>query len=88
MAQLDKSQPISIEWDGTPERAAQIDTWARDSALIARWQAPRGDDPARVLVERDFPHSNSWEPVPVGAWIVRASRDQAAWLSIRQAPAA
>lgn len=69
-----------IRWDGTERRAAEIDVFTRNSALLARWQwSPLlPDQEARVLVEPeedDITRSAEWMIVPVGAVISRLVRD-------------
>lgn len=58
-------------WNGKPERAAEIQEWARNAALLPRWQWSPGDEYARVLVERPFPQSAEWVPLTVGAIVRR-----------------
>lgn len=69
--------PREMVWNGTAERAHEIDLWARNSALVSRWQwrSELPDQPARVLVETEG-ESAVWEIVPVGATIERHSDDE------------
>ena len=79
----DDRPPRRMTWDGTPERAREIDTWARNSALVSRWQW-RGElpaEPARVLLEHPDT-SSAWEIVPVGAVVYRDSDDADAPLGL------
>lgn len=63
--------PRRMLWDGTPERAREIDTWARDSALLPRWQWTPDGGEARVLVQRPYPDSAEWVVTPAGSVIRR-----------------
>lgn len=68
-----------IVWTGHPRRAAEIDEYTRDSALIPRWQYnPALHTDARMLVqpeEGDLTRSAEWQIVPVGSVISRLVRD-------------
>jgi hypothetical protein len=61
-------------WNGQPERAAEINQWARDSAFNARWQwrPDQPSQPARVLIQLDGDQGGQeWAPVPLGGVIRR-----------------
>lgn len=64
-----------IVWDGTPARAQAIEGYARNSALLVRWQwRPGVDETARVLEEPeegDLTRSSEWVVVPIGATVYR-----------------
>jgi hypothetical protein len=64
-------QVQEMMWDGTQERSEEIETWARNADLMPRWFWRPGSV-ARLLVEREFPESASWEIVPVGSTVRRA----------------
>jgi hypothetical protein len=68
------SEPRSVRWEGTPDSATRIAEWARNAALLARWQWSPGQE-ARVHVERPYPDSSEWVIVPVGAVIRRVAVD-------------
>jgi hypothetical protein len=65
--------PRFMTWDGSPEKAAKIGEWARDDALLERFQyRPGVDEVARVLtrhVDGVTSGSFAWAVVVPGARI-------------------
>jgi len=78
---------LSIRWTGSKGNAQEIVDWARGEGGNTRFQPPISvDQPARVLVEREHPHSAEWVACPVGATIHRESTADDARLSVELPP--
>jgi hypothetical protein len=76
-------KPDSMVWDGTNQTAREIRMWSRDGAGNLRFDwVPTLHEPdqARVLVQRPFPGSPSWDFAPVGTTIVRRDETEDAEL--------
>jgi hypothetical protein len=84
-----RDKPAQKTWDGTEERAHEIDQWARDAALLPYAAVTRPDRNAAagspeagwlLKIQTPVPASDGggtvWKPVPIGARIRFSGTDE------------